>query len=234
MDIKSETWSVKELFIIDGGQQVAGIPDYIVQRAIKKGIPVVVTLLSAQEGQNVKIYPIEELKFPISESPSFPNKSNIGSDTYKYYYFNWDLLGAISQGMAQTTKWDKPAEEVQKVALELATPTHRVERAAHSYTYAVPKREIITTDEIITVTLPKYIADTIKIHRELAKLSHLQLAKRTEDSLIPRTNDKRGVSAAVISRIESGEDTVNPELYSLQVIAEALNLHITDLFPPKL
>jgi transcriptional regulator with XRE-family HTH domain len=79
----------------------------------------------------------------------------------------------------------------------------------------------ITVKQETEVTLLEYIGKKIRKARTAKNFTQTQLSFMTGDL----------VSNATISQIETA--TTNPSVNILDAIAQALDLEITDLFPPK-
>jgi hypothetical protein len=88
-------------------------------------------------------------------------------------------------------------------------------------TYFIKTAVVVTTFEEKEISLHDYVGMTIYKARKAKKLSQNQLSVLTNGR----------VSGSNIGQIESS--ATNPILSSLEAIAEALDMHITDLFPPK-
>lgn len=85
---------------------------------------------------------------------------------------------------------------------------------------------IVETVSEQEVTLMGYIGAKIKMYREKAGLKQIELSRKTID--------KDGtclISAGTISTIEGGMGNSGVKL--LEAIADALGIHISDLFPEK-
>ena len=85
--------------------------------------------------------------------------------------------------------------------------------------------EKVETQEV-EVTLMQFIGLKAKAQRELLGLKQIDVSRRsTDDTGVP------ALSAGSISYIEAGSG--NSSLSSLEALAKALNLHISELFPVK-
>lgn len=124
--------------------------------------------------------------------------------TYSLYMYKWK---------GETIK--KP--EIEKIEDSIETST--IERRGKGYVIKTPV--VVTTFEEKEVTLHYYVGMIIYQTRKARGLTQNQLSNLTEGR----------VSGSNIGQIESG--ITNPILSSLEAIADALGLHITDLFPPK-
>ena len=100
-------------------------------------------------------------------------------------------------------------------------------------TYKIKTERTITTVEVIEteVTLAQYIGGAVKEAREKKGYNVAELARNTLNSKIKASGTIPGVSAGTILRIEEGE--ANTNMNTLEILADILDIHITDLFPPK-
>ena len=75
--------------------------------------------------------------------------------------------------------------------------------------------------------------DLLIVPQEAMYLKYKKLAKTI---VIGQNDNKPLLTSSAISRIESGckdKPESYPNLKSLEILANALNIHITELFPPK-
>lgn len=178
----------------------------LVETAIKlHNCPIRVTC-SDYPGEE-SIYSVSELTSPVPTSGPYPDSFRPGN-TYSLLHFLWKGT-PIKETVEEVT--DTPVED-----LVVSTIT-RNSRG----TYTIKTPVIVTTYEETEVTLVGYIGAVIKAKRKSLDLNMNQLAKLTNGNCSPAT----------ISKLEMGD--ANTSLGILEAICDALDLHISDLFPSK-
>jgi DNA-binding XRE family transcriptional regulator len=188
---------------------VIALSNTLVELAIKvHNCPIRVTC-EDYPGQE-SIYTVEELLKPKFTAGPYQNKFGIGEDTYSLYMYAWK--GTPTETIKEEKICESPVIEPQ-VAETV------IERRGKGYVIKTPV--VVTTFEEKEVNLVQYVGMIIHQTREARGLNKTALANLTDNK----------VSSTSIGQIEAG--TTNPILSSLEVICEALGLHITDLFPPK-
>lgn len=151
------------------------------------------------------ILTVSDLTAAVPITGPHPDQYKPGN-TYFLYYYIWKGV-PINQKQEDTTEVESPVLE------------STVEKRGKKYVIKTPV--VTTVIEEKEVSLNEYVGGVIYATRKAKGLSQAQLAIMT--------NNK--ISGNSISQIESA--LTNPILSSLEAIAEALDLHITDLFPPK-
>jgi|688.fasta_scaffold625475_2 hypothetical protein len=192
---------------------VIALLNTFVETAIKvHGCPIIVTC-DDYPGEEAT-YSVEELLQPSFTAGPYPNKHSMDpEDTYKLCMYPWK--GVPVERKVLNLAMAPPQEVVHEIVVQ--TPI--VHKSGREYTIKTPV--IVTSFEEKTVSLSQYIGLSICQTRTARGL--------TQNALSNLTGNK--VSASSISQIETSD--TNPILSSLEYIAEALGLHITDLFPPK-
>ena len=188
---------------------VIALLNTFVETAIKvHGCPIIVTC-DDYPGEEAT-YSVEELLQPSFTAGPYPNKHSMDpEDTYKLCMYPW-----------KGVKVNKKVIELPMLELEEPSPTAVVvQKVGREYTIKTPV--VVTTFEEKDVNLHYYVGMIIYQTRKARGLTQNQLSNLTEGR----------VSGSNIGQIESG--ITNPILSSLEAIADALGLHITDLFPPK-
>ena len=160
----------------------------------------------------VSTYTVEELLTPKFTAGPYPNKYEEGT-YYSLCMYTWKGVKATAKELEEI--WT----EAPGIKPGLATEEIIIEKRGKSYIIKTPV--IVTTFEEKEVNLVQYVGMIIHQTREARGLNKTALANLTDNK----------VSSTSIGQIEAG--TTNPILSSLEVICEALGLHITDLFPPK-
>jgi DNA-binding XRE family transcriptional regulator len=160
----------------------------------------------------ISVYTVEDLLIPKFTAGPYPNRYEPGS-TYSLCMYTWKGEPATQEELDEV--WtEMPLKEKSIDSEEVI-----IEKKGKGYVIKTPV--VVTTYEEKEVSLTEYVGMIIHQTRTSRGL--------TQNALSNLTNNK--VSATSISQIETA--TTNPILSSLEVICEALGLHITDLFPPK-
>ena len=98
-----------------------------------------------------------------------------------------------------------------------------------NYKLIVEKTVVVKEEE--TLTLAQYVGRRITMFREAAGLNVSELHRLTLASSLPQRGEVPGISHSSIASIEKG--LTNPNLLALEMLCEALEIHIVDIFPPK-
>lgn len=98
-----------------------------------------------------------------------------------------------------------------------------------NYKLIVEKTVVVKEEE--TLTLAQYVGRRLTMFRESADLNISELHRLTLASSLPQRGEVPGISNSSIASIEKG--LTNPNLLALEMLCEALNIHILDIFPPK-
>ena len=102
----------------------------------------------------------------------------------------------------------------------------------YTFKKSVPVTTFVT--EEVETTLVEYIGLTVRTKREAMGIDQVTLAAKTV--VVGQNDYKPLLTSCAISRIESGckdKPESYPNLKSLEILANVLNIHITELFPPK-
>ena len=98
-----------------------------------------------------------------------------------------------------------------------------------NYKLIVEKTVVVKEEE--TLTLAQYVGRRLTMFRESAGLNVSALHRLTLASSLPQRGEVPGISHSSIASIEKG--ITNPNLLALEMLCEALNIDIVDIFPPK-
>lgn len=178
----------------------------LVETAIKlHNCPIRVTC-SDYPGEE-SIYSVSELTSPVPTSGPYPDSFRPGN-TYSLLHFLWKgtPIKETVESVIETTSEDLPVSTITR-------------NSRGTYTIKTPV--VITTYEETDVTLVGYIGAMIRSKRISLNLNMNQLANLTNGKCSPAT----------ISRLEIGD--ANTTLSILEAICDALDLHISELFPSK-
>jgi DNA-binding XRE family transcriptional regulator len=191
---------------------IIALSNTLVEMAIKlHNCPIKVSC--ADYPGEISVYTVEDLLVPKYTAGPYPNRFEPGT-TYSLCMYNWKGVPATKEELDEI--W---TELPPKESSNLATEEIIIEKKGKGYIIKTPV--VVTTYEEKEVSLTEYVGMIIHQTRTARGLSQTALSNLTGNK----------VSATSISQIETG--VTNPILSSLEVICEALGLHITDLFPPK-
>lgn len=95
-----------------------------------------------------------------------------------------------------------------------------------SLKYTIIEKVMIPQETATPVTLAGYIGRKIKKRREDLSLQQIDIVRKVKES-----NPESTFSASSISRIEKGDFNYN--LFTLEDLCDALDFHISEVFPPK-
>lgn len=95
-----------------------------------------------------------------------------------------------------------------------------------SLKYTIIEKVMIPQETATPVTLAGYIGRKIKKRREELSLQQIDIVRKIKES-----HPESSFSASSISRIERGDFNYN--LFTLEDLCDALDLHISEVFPPK-
>jgi hypothetical protein len=93
--------------------------------------------------------------------------------------------------------------------------------------YSIKKEVVVTTVQDVPATLSEFIGNVIKTRREEFSLS----AKEVVSKIVQNNPAHHKFSLANYEIIEGGHS--NAKMRTLELICEALDLHISDIYPPK-
>lgn len=161
------------------------------------------------------IYSVSDLISPVPTSGPYPDQYRPGN-TYSLLHFQWkgtpmesDVEIPEEDAKPETTVFDNKEENLVE-ALDEIKP-----RKGY-YIMEIPV--IVTTYQRIEVSLTEYIGRRVAMLRQERGLTQLQLANLTGK-----------LSQTAISTIEAGAG--NPQLMSLQFIADAFGIELMELMP---
>ena len=178
----------------------------LVETAVKRyNCPIVVTCNDFPNEEC--ILTVSDLTAAVPKTGPHPDQFKPGQ-TYDLFYYVWK---GIPKGAAQNE-----VEEMEEPEVTITTSTIS-RNTKGTYTIKTP----VTIIEEREVTLAGYIGVIIRAKRLSLGYNKAQLAALTEGAC----------SAPTLGRIETGD--TNPTLDILVSICDVLNLHITDIFPPK-
>jgi len=149
------------------------------------------------------ILSVSDLTASVPTSGPHPDQFKPGN-TYFLFYYTWK---------------GTPIKERTEETVESPVVESTIEKRGRKYVIKTPV--VTTVIEEKEVSLNEYVGGVIYATRKAKGISQAQLAIMTNNR----------ISGNSVSQIESA--VTNPILSSLEAIAEALELHITDLFPPK-
>lgn len=189
----------------------------LVETAIKiHNCPIRVTC--ADYPNEESIYSVSDLSASVPVSGPYPDQFRPGK-TYSLLHFEWKGTPIVFNKESE-----EEFEEEQEVAFKAETKEENLVEALEEikprkgyYMMEIPV--ITTTYQRIEVNLTEYIGKRVTAIRQERGLTQLQLANLTGK-----------LSQTAISTVEAGAG--NPQLHSLQVIAEAFGIELMELMPP--
>ena len=220
---------------------LAGVPDYFVKKAVDANSPLKLTL---KDGRYM-IIPLEHLNFPYTKSDPVINRNfpSVGEATYRYwnYIFKespYSVLGENTKEVEEVLEEGNynSFEDLKKIQIaetEKEEQNHDVEVIEVSTgttvtpKYSIKKEVVITTIEDVPATLSEFIGNVIKTRREEFSLS----AKEVVSKIVQNNPAHHKFSLANYEIIEGGNS--NAKMKTLELICEALDLHISDIYPSK-
>ena len=234
-----KSFNVQSLWdTIDGPS--AGVPDYIVKKAQETNSPL---KLNAPDG-SFMVIEVKDLNSPykISEPITNRNFPSVGDVTYKYY--NYLFRESIYSSMEIEAPKEElllegsynSFEDLQKIQAEAKIEeeqNHDVEIMEVSTgtvvtpKYSIKKEVVVTTVQDVPATLSEFIGNVIKTRREEFSLS----TKEVVSKIVQNNPAHYKFSLANYEIIEGGNS--NAKMRTLELICEALDLHISDIYPPK-
>lgn len=187
-----------------------GLSNTLVETALKiHNCPIKVTC-NDYPGQ-ISTYSVTDLLTPIDKRGPFINQY-VDNATYWIYIYPW------KGEPIETPKFeDVSTEIVQEAEPNVSVVLDPNNKNSREYIIETPITEIKKTK----VTFIGYVGFSLRKHRKAKKL--------TQEELSNLTNGE--VSTTSISQIETA--TTNPVLSSIEALAIALNIHVSELFPPK-
>lgn len=189
---------------------VIALSNTFVETAIKiHKCPIKVTC--ADYPGQVSIYTVDELLKPKFTAGPYQNRFGQGEDTYMLYMYTWK----------GTPIEDSKTEEE---ATEEATSNTIKDR-----TYMVNTVELVPTVVKTPTTFWGYIGHIVKTRREELNLTDREVVKKIIEQ---QGGEEKSFAINTYRSIERGEET-NSKMNTYIYIAEALDLHISELIPPK-
>lgn len=220
-----KTYTVNNLF----QDKLVALPDYFVQDAIDHNQPIAVTLTTAPEDKNTRILSVSELKYSIfSTSGELTNTKGVGKATYKLLNYLWE--SPIKKTETQKpVVIEKPMVEAEEVVSHIEdTEAPQVIEIVNG----VPQmRKEVRQIIYAPLTTPQFMAYVVKTKREAMGLSQADLHRMSKELAITKRGSYQGISTGFITDIESGNG--NPVIGNLEILATVLDLHISELIPPK-
>jgi DNA-binding Xre family transcriptional regulator len=183
----------------------------LVETAVRKyNCPIIVTCSDFPNEECVLT--VSDLTAAVPKTGPHPDQYKPGY-TYDLFYYSWQ---GTPKGAAE--KETQESEEIEEIDAIASTST--ISRNSKG-TYTIKTPVVVTTYEETEVTLVGYIGAVIRAKRLELNLNMNQLAILTNGKC----------SQATISRLEMGD--ANTTLSILEIICDALQLHISEIFPAK-
>ena len=206
---------------------LVGAPDYIVKKAEEADVPLKLIL---PDGKYM-IIEVDKLNSPykISEPIKNRNYPDIGNRDYRYYNY---LFKPTYPNIFEDPQTEELLEEGKYDSFEdlktVSAPATTKDR-----TYMINTMKMVPIIVETPTTFWGYIGHVVKTKREELKLTDREVVERITAMLTPQQRgDKSSFSINTYRSIERGEET-NSKINTYIHIAEALDLHISELIPPK-
>ena len=181
----------------------------LVETAVKRyNCPIIVTCSAFPDEEC--ILTVADLTSAVPKTTGHPDQFNPGN-TYDLYYYLWK----------GTPKTNRKQEEFK---VEEAAPINTKDR-----TYMINTMKMVPTVVETPTTFWGYIGHVVKSKREELNLTDREVVKKI---ISQQGGDKTSFSINTYRSIERGIDT-NSKINTYIHIAEALDLHLSELIPPK-
>lgn len=191
-----------------------------VEDAVNKNMSILVTCY--ERPNETSLYTVEELKNPIETKGPFSNSRPEGPP--QYFLWNYKWKGSVVSEQKETAQESVETPIVKELGgvTEAAQEQPVAASTAPILTYYINK--VVTTTTTIEANLAQYVGAKITQRREELKMSQVDVHKKGLSLGLD-------FSASTISTVEKGENY--PNLKTLESLCIALDLHISELFPPK-
>ncbi len=188
--------------------------------AINKNMSILVTCY--ERPHETSLYTVEELKAPVEIKGAFRNSRPEGPP--QYFLWNYKWKGSVASEQKEITQElvETPIVKESEGVAEAVQEQPVAASTAPTLTYYINK--VITTTTTIEANLAQYVGAKITQRREELKMSQVDVHKKGLSLGLD-------FSASTISTVEKGENY--PNLKTLESLCIALDLHISELFPPK-
>jgi hypothetical protein len=255
-----KSFNVQNLWDTPSGPS-AGVPDYIVKKAQDSNSPLKLNVPDGRF-MIIEVEKLST-PYKISEPIINRNFPSVGDVTYKYYnylfeessyssgedqpkeelleegnYNSFEDLKKISYDREATHSWSRtkvmPVKttsetgqeyEIESVA-EVAKP---VSTATTEASYTILTKKVVETFVPSSTTFWGYIGHVMKTKREELNLTDTEVVERIRAN---KMAGEKEFSVGTYRSIEKGEAT-NSKMNTYIHIAEALDLHVSELIPPK-
>jgi hypothetical protein len=218
---------------IDG--PLVGAPDYIVKKAEEADVPLKLIL---PDGRYM-IIDVSMLNSPykISEPIENRNYPDIGNKHYRYYNYLFkatvpnifkDIFDEHKEELLEEGKYDS-FEDLKKAEPVVAKVAEVAKTSTTEASYVILTKKMVETVVPSSTTFWGYIGHIVKTKREELNLTDKEVVERI---ISQQRIDKKSFSINTYRSIERGEDT-NSKMKTYIHIAEALDLHVSELIPPK-
>jgi hypothetical protein len=203
---------------------IIALSDTLVKKALQAQVPIKVTCKDYP--RETLILSPEDLIRPVYTAGPYDNKYSVNpEETYNLFMYRWESSPIPQPKLLEETLEEevpiKDFSEEKEIPLETEVSGEpKIIRTEKGYIMRTPV--ITTTYEDVPINLIQYIGVVIQQTRLKKRLRNCDMVSLSNNKLV----------SSSISMIEKGEG--NPTLSTLEAMAEALDLHISELFPPKL
>jgi hypothetical protein len=181
----------------------------LVETAVKRyNCPIIVTC-NAYPNEEC-ILTVSDLTASVPKTMRHPDQFNPGN-TYDLYYYLWKGTPKVNR--------DKEGSKAEEV----------VSNNTKDRTYMINTMKMVPTVVETPTTFWGYIGHVVKTRREELNLTDREVVKKITEQ---QGGEEKSFAINTYRSIERGEET-NSKINTYIYIAEALNLHISELIPPK-
>jgi hypothetical protein len=153
---------------------------------------------------------VSDLTASVPKTMRHPDQFNPGN-TYDLYYYLWKGTPKVNR--------DKEGSKAEEV----------VSNNTKDRTYMINTMKMVPTVVETPTTFWGYIGHVVKTRREELNLTDREVVKKITEQ---QGGEEKSFAINTYRSIERGEET-NSKINTYIYIAEALNLHISELIPPK-
>jgi hypothetical protein len=204
---------------------LVGAPDYIVKKAEEADVPLKLIL---PDGRYM-IIDVSKLNSPYKISDPIKNRNypDIGNKDYRYYNYLFkatvpNIFEEQKEELLEEGKYDS-FEDLKK-AEPVVAKTSTTEA-----TYVILTTKMVPTVIETPTTFWGYIGHVVKTRREGLNLTDKEVVRKIIEQ---QGGEEKSFALNTYRSIERGEET-NSKMKTYIHIAEALDLHVSELIPPK-
>jgi hypothetical protein len=214
---------------------LVGAPDYIVKKAEEADVPLKLIL---PDGRYM-IIDVSKLNSPYKISDPIKNRNypDIGNKDYRYYNYLFkatvpnifkDIFEEHKEELLEEGKYDS-FEDLKKAEPVVAKVAEVAKTSTTETTYVILTTKMVPTVIETPTTFWGYIGHVVKTRREELNLTDKEVVRKIIEQ---QGGEEKSFAINTYRSIERGEET-NSKMKTYIHIAEALDLHVSELIPPK-